>query len=372
MTPPPLGFAIPLNHVILVQSPSTLRVLPNVRPHGPCRRRTRLLLLKKKDDEDDDDYFLQRELARIESLDTTGVDDNNNDDDVWLDNLFDRLPDDADPEELEEMERTFFGMQFEPRSAETLEEALRQGVVPADAGVGSGSLPGDFGFDPLNVSDKDYIGLAQRFIINLIPGGETVPDEKRPSALILRDYREAEIRHGRLAMLAAMFWPLQEMLDRFLLDENQFSSLLGSLVNGGITLPYIPLFMTAVMLLLGYLDIYSKAIKEYEKVGEAFLPGDCFWDPLSILEGAPDSMKRNMQERELFNGRMAMLGVGMYIYEEAISGKPLIEIPGNELLFEPLYQVPFIQTWLDSQFGTGPSPLLTFPEAMEFADSMNE
>jgi hypothetical protein len=214
------------------------------------------------------------------------------------------------------------------------------------------------------MSDKDYIGLAQRFIINLIPGGETVPDEKRPSALILRDYREAEIRHGRLAMLAAMFWPLQEMLDRFLLDENQFSSLLGSLVNGGITLPYIPLFMTAIMLLLGYLDIYSKAIKEYEKVGEAFLPGDCFWDPLSILEGAPDSMKRNMQERELFNGRMAMLGVGCYIYEEAISGLALIEIPGNELLFEPLYQVPSVQAWLDSQFGTGPSPLLTFPEAI--------
>jgi hypothetical protein len=350
---PPLGFAIPLHqHGILAQSPSAPLVLPT-RPHHPCRRRTRLF--PKKDEADDD--FLQREWNRMDSLDTNSDDDDDDnndddDDDVWLDDLFDHLPEDADPDELKEMERTFFGMQLEPKSAESLEEALRQGVVPADAGVGSGSLPGDFGFDPLNFADKDYIGLVQRFIINLIPGEKDIFEETtRPSALILRDYREAEIRHGRLAMLAAVFWPLQEMTDRFVLDQDQFSSVLGSLFHGGMTLPYIPLFMTALLLLLGYLDIYSKAVKEYEKVGEAFAPGDCFWDPLSMLQGAPSNMKRNMQERELLNGRMAMLGVGFYIYEEAISGLALIEIPGNELLFEPLYQVPFVQRWLDYQFG---------------------
>lgn len=354
---PPLAFAIPLPRGILAP-PSAPVVLPS-RPQCLCNRRTQLF--PKKGDADED--FVKRDIYRMDSLDTN-TDEDEDDNNVWLDDLFAYLPDDVDPDELEEMERTFFGMQLEPKSAESLEEALRQGVVPADAGVGSGSLPGDFGFDPLNLSDKDYIGLVQRFITNLVPGGEHIAEGTRPSALILRDYREAEIRHGRLAMLAAVFWPLQEMTDRFVLDQDQFSSVLGSLFHGGMTLPYIPLFMTALLLLLGYLDIYSKAVKEYEKVGEAFLPGDCFWDPLSILEGTPSYMKRNMQERELFNGRMAMLGVGCYIYEEAVSGLALIEIPGNELLFEPLYQVPFIQSWLDSQFGAGPSPLLTFPEAV--------
>lgn len=221
-----------------------------------------------------------------------------------------------------------------------LEKALMQGVVPVSAGVGDDQLPGDYGFDPLQLATKDYYRNIQQFFINFIPpsssssqpGADTqsvkanngknrstssvslsqtttttittpsslnttpnVGSNNRPRALILRDYREAEIRHGRLAMLAAIFWPLQEMLDELLLDEDLF----GPLLYGPVTLPYFPLLMTAIMLLLGYLDIYSQAMKDRDTVGEAFLPGDCLWDPLSVLQGAPDRMVRNMQEREL-------------------------------------------------------------------------
>jgi len=320
---------------------------------------------------DDEDFFLQQELARIESLDSSSSssssrgNSNSNiqpDDDDWTMALHDfddlQFPND---DELEEFERTLFGMQLEPKSAATLEQALRQGLVPADAGVGSASLAGDFGFDPLHLVDKDYIGQVQNFIIHLIPGETPTQQqqqqlEDRPKALILRDYREAEIRHGRLAMLAAVFWPLQEMLDRLVLQD--FDSVVGNLVNGGITLPYIPLCMTAIMLLLGYLDIFRQQIKDTEELGEAFEPGDCFWDPLHMLEGAPDSMKRNMQERELFNARMAMIAIAVYIWEETRRGQPIISIPGNELLFEPAYQVPYIQEWLDSLFGSATPPTL--------------
>ena len=45
------------------------------------------------------------------------------------------------------------------------------------------------------------------------------------------------------------------------------------------------------MLNLGYLDIFASEIKKDES-GEAFLPGECFWDPLKMLDGAPDEMKR--------------------------------------------------------------------------------
>jgi len=359
----------PTSLVRVIPPLPTLSLLPP-RPHCPCTHSTSSYLSTtlfqqqtQKQSEEDEDAFLQQELARIESLDVEHITANDDDDDDdWLEDfdLPNELPDDV---ELEEFERTLFGMQLEPKSAATLEEALRQGVVPADAGVGSGTLSGDFGWDPLDISQKDYIGIVQKSITNLIPGGDTVNDDavenERPTALILRDYREAEIRHGRLAMLAAVFWPLQEMLDRLLLDD--FGSVVGNLVFGGVTLPYIPLVMTAIMLLLGYLDIFRQQLKESEELGEAFLPGDCFWDPLKILEGAPDSMKRNMQERELFNGRMAMLAIAAYIWEEVRRGQPIISIPGNELLFEPAYQVPYIQEYLDSLFGSArpPSP---FPD----------
>ncbi|KAL7564031.1 hypothetical protein ACA910_006942 [Epithemia clementina (nom. ined.)] len=253
-----------------------------------------------------------------------------------------------------------------------LERALMQGVVPVSANVGSDCLPGDFGFDPLNLASKDYFQYGQRFLVNLLPEPKTSSsslddddDEKisgggngstmnysnvntkpRPRALILRDYREAEIRHGRLAMLAAIFWPLQEQLDELLLDSDQA----GPLLYGPVTLPYFPLLMTLIMLLLGYMDIYSQSIKDRDAIGEAFLPGDCFWDPLRILEGAPDSMKRNMQERELFNGRVAMIAFVVFLWEEAITHLSLAQIEGNELLLKPAYQVPYIQEWLDRQF----------------------
>lgn len=168
-------------------------------------------------------------------------------------------------------------------------------------------------------------------------------------------------------MLAAIFWPLQEMVDRILLDPDQVSPIL----YGPITLPYFPLLMTAIMLLLGYLDVYAQAVKEMESIGEAFLPGDCFWDPLRILQGAPDSMKRNMQERELLNGRVAMLAFAAFVWEEAITHLPLIDIGRNELLLEPAYEVPFIQQWLDAQFSvTDPEVAFVAPINIESAQNL--
>jgi hypothetical protein len=332
--------------------------------------------------------FLRGELAKLESFEEildeleelkilVGNDQDNeidfiqDDDELELDDI--DIDYSWDPESLSELlssiqvdeddDETYLEMtgsdlsSIQQSGASRLEQALLQGVVPVSAKVGSNSLPGDFGFDPLELATKDYFKRVQTFLLNLLPKRDsddedatdwdsTESSKDRPSALILRDYREAEIRHGRLAMLSSVFWPLQEMLDRLVLDDSQF----GPLLYGPVTLPYFPLFMTAIMLLLGYLDIYSQSIKDYNKVGDAYLPGDCFWDPLRILQGAPDSMKRRMQERELFNGRASMLAFASFTWEELMSHKPLIEIEGNVILFEPLYQVPYIQSWLDAQF----------------------
>lgn len=248
------------------------------------------------------------------------------------------------------------------RKGEALEAALMQGVVPASAGVGSNCLPGDYGFDPFRLATNDYFKQVQTLLLSFLPEkegntfadpGAALPSNKpfrdgsRPAALILRDYREAEIRHGRLAMLAAILWPIQEIIDRFVIPD-----LFGSttMMYGGVTLPFVPLFMVFLMLLLGYLDIYAASIKEND-AGDAFLPGECFWDPLSILDGAPETMKRNMQLRELNNGRMAMIAVLSYILQEGILHRPVIDLPWNQVLFEPAFEIPVVQAWLDSQFG---------------------
>merc|ERR1712176_1620286 len=155
--------------------------------------------LEETASEDDERSFNENNIGRNE-------DDNDNDVDV-------------DNNKKHNKEPVIFEM-----FSQGLEEALLQGVVPVDAGVGSDTLPGDWDFDPLNFADKDYIKGAQYRLLNMLPGGNPnndPPPPPRPSALVLRDYREAEIRHGRLAMLAVIIWPIQEKIDRLLLDEEK-------------------------------------------------------------------------------------------------------------------------------------------------------
>jgi hypothetical protein len=48
--------------------------------------------------------------------------------------------------------------------------------------------------------------------------------------------------------------------------------------------------------------------------------------------------------------RELMLAVAAFLFEEATSGVPIIEMEGNQLPFVPAYEIPFIQEWLDVQF----------------------
>lgn len=262
----------------------------------------------------DDDVSEGKTAARKENPGSIDTDDNEDDDDLYdfeIEDLFDvflDLDDNADdPEErddedendeidLDDLLRALESKELQSQdmqeiiskaadleiftmnqpisaaAAEILEKALLQGVVPVGANVGSDKIPGDLGFDPLNFSERDWIPLVQNFLLNLLPGPrypfdvnnnndagkKTTPlsfhQSPRPKALIIRDYREAEIRHGRLAMLAAVIWPLQELVDELILPTDLF----GPLIYGPVTLPYFPISMTAILLLLGYLDIYSQ------------------------------------------------------------------------------------------------------------------
>ena len=66
--------------------------------------------------------------------------------------------------------------------------------------LGGGGVPGDYGFDPLKLADKDlHLFSATDRAMQVI---RTEAFADRAPELVLRDYRDAEIRHGRLAMMA--------------------------------------------------------------------------------------------------------------------------------------------------------------------------
>jgi hypothetical protein len=158
-------------------------------------------------------------------------------------------------------------------------------------------------------------------------------------------------------MLAALLWPLQELWDRIVFPSDYSFSV----IYGGPTLPYVPLFMTMCVMGLGYLDIWANANKE--ETGEARLPGDCFWDPLSIMVGATYEEKRRMQEREIWNGRAAMVAFVVFIFEEVLTHKGVVNIGMNQGFFEPAIAIPGVENWLDDR-------MLVDPPISELADTI--
>merc|ERR1719390_342683 len=153
--------------------------------------------------------------------------------------------------------------------------------------VGDGTLAGDMNFDPLQISDS--------------------PDS-------LAWYREAEVKHARLAMLAAFGWPVSELTN--------FGDLLNgdgrapSLLNGG--LENVNTLYWAAVVALGIFAESKGLDKQYGKQKE-YLPGMLGFDPLG-----GDSP--GMRNAEILNGRVAMVAITIYALEEAVTKAPIFPI----------------------------------------------
>ena len=199
----------------------------------------------------------------------------------------------------------------------------------------------DYGFDPLGLAKIDlHLGSAS--------------DKARPFQQVLRDYREAELRHGRLAMLAALAFPVQELLSPVLsraLREPILVAETGgrspSVLNGGLEQSTIPLTLLFSALLVALVDL--EALRLRKERGGGWLPGDFGFDPLNILGGASLQERRKMQAREIDNGRLAMLAIVFMVVEEAVTGQPVVQV--TPWLFEPAFiAFPEIQRAMDWEF----------------------
>mmetsp|Transcript_25573 Transcript_25573/g.75070 ORF Transcript_25573/g.75070 Transcript_25573/m.75070 type:complete len:287 (+) Transcript_25573:3-863(+) len=242
---------------------------------------------------------------------------------------FDPFP--APPEELEELAKP---------GANDPPEPVNPFAGPSRSVALDGSMVADYGFDPLNLAATDLnLGSAE--------------DKARSPAFILRDYRDAELRHGRLAMLAALGWPVQELVnpaisralrEPMLLVETGGRS--PSVLNGGLEQGPVPYALAFFALLIGAVDAYS--IKLKEEKGDSYVPGDFGFDPLNIMGGASLDARRDMQEKEINNGRLAMVAVTAYVIEEAIAKQPIVSL--TPLFFKPFFLYPEVQEALNNAF----------------------
>ena len=177
-----------------------------------------------------------------------------------------------------------------------------------------GSLPGDRGFDPFNFA-SDTAALAW--------------------------YRDSEIKHARLAMLAAVGWPLAELNHNFLASKLDMEPLLvggvrdkvPSVLNGGLALTN-PLFWIGAIGAAAALEFVATKNSDSDSSRE---PGDLGFDPLSVLAGKSDRQRFFVQEAELFNGRLAMLAVTGFVAQEFATNTGVVN--QTPIFFKPFGDV---------------------------------
>jgi len=148
----------------------------------------------------------------------------------------------------------------------------------------------------------------------------------------MKNYREAELQHGRAAMLGAIgllvteepieFHPLFQAANKDIgpairhLDEVRAVS---------------PLFFEILGIIIGALEL-NRALVGWEAPGdvlgtgrtlkEDYFPGDVGFDPLGLKPEDPEEFA-TLHTKELQNGRLAMLGWAGMVAQELVNGKEI-------------------------------------------------
>jgi hypothetical protein len=182
-----------------------------------------------------------------------------------------------------------------------------------------GSHAGDFSFDPLGLSE-DYDQYSMQ---------------------------ESEIRHGRLAMLAVVGWPMGELFGPdWLLQEGGRAP---SVLNG-----FSPLTFLATVAVFGGLGFFEYKTslrntkdtpsgqqhrKDMSEVWDMGVAGDYGFDPLDLYKSIGDSAmaRKGLREVEVSHGRSAMLGITGFAAWEALTGHAIVE---NSMFFHPNLLLP--------------------------------
>jgi len=184
-----------------------------------------------------------------------------------------------------------------------------------------GSHAGDYGFDPLNLSEEYDLYYMQ----------------------------ECELRHARLAMLAVVGWPMSELIaPSWMLRENGCAP---SVLNGFNPLTF--LFTVAAFGAFGFLE-YSTSLrrtkgtkfgdthsKDMELIWKYGVAGDYNWDPKNLYSSLGDDAagRKGLRTLEITQGRYAMLGITYFVLWEAMTHSPIVN---NNIFFHPNLALPFL------------------------------
>lgn len=137
--------------------------------------------------------------------------------------------------------------------------------------------------------------------------------------------REAEVLHGRVAMMATLGYLLQENTPTITygfnhptIANNQLAETKGTVL---FSLFIFINFCEAWRANVGWVEPGLGALFS---IREKYYPGDIGFDPLG-LKPKTEKEYNEMQTKELSNGRLAMLAVAGFCVQELVNGKAIFE-----------------------------------------------
>jgi hypothetical protein len=148
----------------------------------------------------------------------------------------------------------------------------------------------------------------------------------------LRRWRESEIVHGRVAMLATLGFLVQENLEDYPILYN---------VDGHITGPAIyhfqqveargAVFWLPLVFAIGLAESYRVGLgwatpdsTDFNALRDDYELGNLKFDPLGLLPTDP-AARKDMESKELNNGRLAMIAIAAFVVQELVSGQEIFE-----------------------------------------------
>eukprot|EP01083_Nonionella_stella_P076909 209765_1 len=153
--------------------------------------------------------------------------------------------------------------------------------------------------------------------------------EKATDATLKR-YREAELAHGRVAMLAVVGFLVGEKVEgsSFLFD----ASISGPAITHITQVP--DGFWPVIIAFIGAYEAYRAEtgwvnpadcpVDQPGMLKADYVPGDLKFDPFGLM---PENYRELeiMQNKELQNGRLAMLAAAGFFAQEAVDGQGIVE-----------------------------------------------
>ena len=205
-----------------------------------------------------------------------------------------------------------------------------------------GSMAGDVGFDPWGlVALANPTAATDKFARSAADRDAkfaSMSAEEQKAALAWM--RESELKHARLAMLAAAGWPLAELYSSYGLHDHFTNGRAPSLFNGHLLdfLPFLVIFFGPI----AYQEFANKGKNYYsdpqgeqvfdpmglagEQKPYGAFPFEAFMGKKTPIDGVPNAKDMEaMKVAEIKNGRLAMMAITGMAVQEFVWGNPVVE-----------------------------------------------